>query len=90
MAVTISQLCRVFAVIAVIGGAIGLPTTAYSKNQLGPGGWDPGGGDFRWRYGGLGNCGCWTHGYGDCVARRRTLIDRRGYCVVRWQYYYYY
>src|SRR5665647_2702451 len=53
MALTIRQLCRVLAATAVIGSAIGLPTSAYARYQLGSGAWDPGGGDFRWNYGGL-------------------------------------
>ena len=53
MALTIRQLCKVFAATAVIGSAIGLPTSAYARYQLGSGAWDPGGGDFRWNYGGL-------------------------------------
>jgi hypothetical protein len=85
MTPTISQLCKIFATTAVLGTAIGLPTTAYARNQLGPRAWDPGGGDFRWNYGGLCNCGYWTHGYEDCV-RRRIFIDGQGYRVVRWMH----
>ncbi len=63
MALTIEQLCKVFAATAVIGSAIGLPTSAYARDEvgrenvrLGSAAWDPGGGDFRWNYGGLSTC----------------------------------
>jgi len=84
MALTIRQLCKVFAATAVIGSAIGLPTSAYARNQLGSGAWDPGGGDFRWNYGGLNTCPYWTYAYKDCVLSRRIFIIRRGHRVVRW------
>jgi hypothetical protein len=99
MVVTIRQLCKVFAATAVIGSAIGLPTSASAKNEvgraniaytarshlrLGSDAWDPGGGDFRWNYGGLSTSRYWTHAYEDCVPRRRIFINRRGHRVVRW------
>ena len=98
MVVTIRQLCKVFAATAVIGSAIGLPTSASAKNEvgraniayaarshlrLGSGAWDPGGGDFRWNYG-PSIAWYWTHTYEDCVLRRRIFINRRGHRVVRW------
>ena len=82
MAVTIRQLCTIFATTAVIGIAIGLPTSAYARSQLGPRAVDPGGGDFRWNYGGLYTCPYWT-AYEDCVLRRRIFINRMGHRVVR-------
>jgi hypothetical protein len=82
MALTIRQFCKVFLVTVVIGGAIGLPTTAYARNHLGSGAWDPGGGDFRWLYGGL--CDCRYGTYENCGLRRRVFIDQWGYRLVRW------
>jgi hypothetical protein len=85
MALTISQLCKIFAATAVIGGAI-LPTSADARNELGSRAWDPGGGDFRWNYGGLSTClyyypayygGYYPGCYGGYVHRRPYYGYRR-------------
>jgi hypothetical protein len=99
MALKIKQLCKIFAAVTVIGSAIVLPSSAYARNDVGranvayadrshlklsSGVWDPGGGDFRWNYGGLFITRCWMDAYEDCVLRRRIFINRRGHRVMRW------
>ena len=82
MAVTIRQIGIAVAAAAVLGSAFWLPAPADAAERgfrLGSSQWDPGGGDFTWRYGGI-----WYYGVPECGWERRIYVTRRGHRVKRW------
>jgi hypothetical protein len=82
MAVTIRQIGIAVTAAVVLGSAFWLPASANAAERgfrLGSSQWDPGGGDFTWRYGGLG-----PGWYEQCGWERRTYVTRRGHHMKRW------